>query len=403
MFMPRLAGVALLAALAMPASAQTSAPDAFKERLAIAQSRLAVNLFQRLSSPRKPMVVVSPASIAGAAAALDLGASTLLRGALHTVLGFRKDADAVADLATLRQTLERLGGAERQATPLKFANSIIFNDNVELYPGVALAFKQAGVDHAILDFSAPETADKVNARIREQTAGLIPEIVDRAPAGTSLLVLNALYFKDRWKTPFDRAETRPESFKRVGGRPVTVSTMHLPQGRYLFRQDARFVGIDLPYADPRFSMVIVTTRGGRAAPVTGFAPVAEWLTGKGFAEAPGELALPHFDASSREDMTRVLDTLGLRAARFSPDALSGFSADHARISRVVQRVELRLNEEGTEAAAATAVMVERGVESDYVRMVVDKPFVFGLRDAATGLILVAGYVGQPTTLATAAQ
>jgi serpin B len=280
---------------------------------------------------------------------------------------------------------------------------VLFDQKVNPYPGVALAFKQAAVDHAVLDFSSADSADKINARVREQTGGMIPEIVDRGPTGASLLVLNALHFKDKWKTPFDRADTKPEPFKRVGGQTVTVSTMHLPEGRYRFRQDARFTGIELPYSDPRFSMVVVTTRGERPAPVRTFRGASDWLSGKGFAEGPGELALPHFAVSAREDLTRPLDALGLREARLMPGALPGFTADPARITRLVQRIELRVNEEGTEASAATAVMAERGVDPNYVKMVVDKPFMFALRDNTTGLILIAGYVGQPSALATAAQ
>lgn len=397
------AGLVAILAAHGPAFAQATKPDVFTERLAVAQARLALDMVQRLSTPNKHMVAVSPASLAGAAAALDLGASNQMRDALHTILGFRRSADSGADLAALRTSVERLAATEQGASPLKFANSIVFDDSVTLYPGVALAFKQARLDHAVLDFSSPTTADAVNKRIHEQTNGLIPEIIDRAPGGASLLVLNALHFKDRWNTPFDRANTKPAAFKRVSGVPVMVSTMHLPQGRYLFRRSPRFVGIELPYANPRFSMVIVTTRAERAAPARTFRPVGEWLTGKGFALAEGDLALPHFDVSSREDLTRALDTLGLRSARLSPNALAGFSADPARITRVMQRVELRLNEEGTETAAATAVAVERGVDPAYVRMVVDRPFVFALRDAASGLMLVAGYVAQPGTLATAAR
>jgi len=117
----------------------------------------------------------------------------------------------------------------------------------------------------------------------------------------------------------------------------------------------------------------------------------------------GELALPRFDLSSQEELTAVVDGLGLRAARLSPGALAGFSPDRGTISRLVQRIELRVEEEGTEAAAATAAIVERGGTEQYVRMVVDKPFIFALRDTRRGLVLVAGYVGRPTTIASASR
>jgi len=78
--------------------------------------------------------------------------------------------------------------------------------------------------------------------------------------------------------------------------------------------------------------------------------------------------------------------------------LQGFSDAPLEISRILQKIELRVNEEGTEGAAATAVMTTRSIKiasSDHIKMVVDKPFVFALRDDETGLILFMGYVGAP--------
>jgi serpin B len=397
------AAVAAFATLPLGASAGPAGPDAFRERLGAAQGKLAVDLVQQLAASRKPMIVVSPASLAGAAATLNLGASAPLRMSLHAVLGFDPDADIPGDLAALQQAIGKLKPAAGEAAPpLAYANAIVFDDSVALYPAAAIALRQAGVEPTVTDLRAPASLAAINKRVSDGTNGLIPEILDRTPAGASLLVLNALHFKDRWKAPFDRASTQPAPFKRVAGGTATVSTMHLPQGRYLFRQDARFVAIDLPYARERFSMVVVTTRGDRPAPARDFADVGEWLAGKGFALAQGDLALPHFDVSNGEDLTPVLDRLGLRTARVAPGSLAGFTADPAHITRIVQRLELRLNEEGTQAAAATAAIAERGVDPNYVRMAADKPFMFALRDSVTGLILMAGYVGEPTSLATAA-
>ena len=91
-----------------------------------------------------------------------------------------------------------------------------------------------------------------------------------------------------------------------------------------------------------------------------------------------------------------LDAIGLAPARYSPTALEGFSDEALVISRILQRVELRVDEEGTEGAVATAAMSTRGIRlPDHIRMIVDKPFVFALRDEKTGLILFMGYVGVP--------
>jgi len=174
--------------------------------------------------------------------------------------------------------------------------------------------------------------------------------------------------------------------------------MRLGQATRAFRlerhHERNFVAADLPFADERFSLVVVTTPD-RPASAKEFAPVAGWLSGAGFTPRSGDLALPRFSASGREDLMPTLDALGLDKARHAATALRGF-APGAMLSEVIQRARIDVDEEGAEAAAATAVMASRVLENDAaIHMVVDKPFLYALRDSATGLILVAGYVGQP--------
>ena len=107
-------------------------------------------------------------------------------------------------------------------------------------------------------------------------------------------------------------------------------------------------------------------------------------------------ACPNFSLSAAEELLQPLDALGLHVARQRPDALDKFSPEQLIISRVVQKLELRLSEEGTEGAAATAVVTTRSLAADtHLKMVVDKPFLFTLRENKTGLILFMGYVGAP--------
>jgi serine protease inhibitor len=212
------------------------------------------------------------------------------------------------------------------------------------------------------------------------------------------VALNALHFKSRWKMPFDPQATAPAPFTGIDGKSADVLMMRLGSGHRAFRQQAKgghsFVAVDLPFADERFSLVVATTTGKPAA-VKDFGPVAHWLGGAGFIHRSGDLALPRFAASGREDLMPVLDALGLDKARRSATALQGF-APGAMLSQVIQRATIEVDEEGAEAAAATAATSSRTLGTDDgVHMVVDKPFVYALRDRATGLILVAGYVGQP--------
>lgn len=370
------------------ASAGDAAGDAV--RLAQAQSRLAMRLLRALPKG-SDTAAVSPAGLAAVAGALDLGASSRFRKAMHGTLGF-EGGDAEADFASLRAGLR---AAAMSAGPLRLADLVVADDGFPLYPGIPLAFAREGLGLERRDFRDPGTLGFVNGWVKEHTAGLIPAILDDLPGNASLVALNALHFKDRWRVPFDKAETRQVPFRPARGAAKPVAMMSLPEGRYAFRRDERFVAIDLPFADGRTRLVVVTTADGEPARLGRFAGAGDWLTGEGFRETQGDLQLPAFSLSQKSDLTGPLDRLGLRRERQSPASFAGFGPEGVRLSKVLQRVEMKVDEDGAEAAAATAAVMERSISGEFTRMKVDRPFVFALRDAPTGLILVAGYVGTP--------
>ena len=171
--------------------------------------------------------------------------------------------------------------------------------------------------------------------------------------------------------------------------------MHSKVANFRFRQDDRFIAAELGYANENFRLVVATTKSAPAQ-AAGVCAGGRLARRQGFDAQKGEIALPKLTLSASGELLQPLDAFGLAAARHSPDALEGFSDEPLVIARILQKIELRVNEEGTEGAAASAVMTTRGIGMpDHVRMVVDKPFVFALRDEKTGLILFMGYVGVP--------
>ena len=104
---------------------------------------------------------------------------------------------------------------------------------------------------------------------------------------------------------------------------------------------------------------------------------ASIVRGEGFTRSPGEISMPKFSTSESTELLEAIDALGLRAARQRGDAFQSFSPVPQSISRIIQKTELRVNEEGTEAAVATAVTLTRAasVDSDFVKMVVDNAFI----------------------------
>ena len=369
-----------------------------RDDLSVAQLRLGENLIRHIADHGKAgNLIVSPASVASSLSFVDLGASNPMRAAIHQALGFKPAAkrQIEQDLSALRNSVSAIIARSSSDGPLALANLLAFDLSTRPRQLALLGLSGAGADVLVDHLGDPNTVGRINAWVRQRTRELIPSIIDEAPEEIGLVAINALYFKDRWKTPFDLARTQPEPFQTASGKPVDVKMMHSPVAKFGFRQNDRFIAAELGYANDDFKLVVVTTKS-TAARVAEFAAVAGWLGGQEFAMSNGEIGMPKLSLTAAEEMLRPLDALGLRSARQMPDALSGFSAMSLMITRVVQKLDLRLNEEGTEAAAATAVVTTRSLGTmGHIRMIIDKPFMFALRDQKTGLILFMGYVNVP--------
>lgn len=390
------------AELALP---QTPSPAKFSHpidaaTLLDAQLWLGNNLIDHLARADRGRrnIVVSPASLTAILAFLDIGASNQMRAALHRSLGLsvvagRKTSD---DFSGIRSTVASVLKRANEDGPLTLANMIVFDLASRPFHLSLLGLTAAGADVLVEDIRRQETIGMINRFVESRTKGLIPTILNDAPEDAGLIAINALHFKDRWKVSFNPAETRLAPFHKANGKSVDVPMMHLTQGRYPFRQNDKFIAVELSYAADDYKLVVVTTKKG-AAHTRAFMGVADWLGGQDFALQTGEVAMPKFSSSETAELLDSLDALGLRSARKKSNALGGFSPMPQTISRIVQKTELRINEESTEAAAAAAVTTLRSIspEADYVKMAIDKPFLFALRDQRTGLILLAGYVGEP--------
>ena len=391
---------ATLADILQPDSS-ADAKNRGREDLSVAQLRLGEDLIRHIADHGKAgaggNLIVSPASVACSLSFVDLGASNPMRAAIHQALGFKPAAkrQIEQDLSALRSSVSAIIARSSSDGPLALANLLAFDLSTKPRQLALLGLSGAGADVLVDHLGDPNTVGRINAWVRQRTRELIPSIIDEAPEEIGLVAINALYFKDRWKTPFDLARTQPEPFQTASGKPVDVKMMHSPVAKFGFRQDDRFIAAELGYANDDFKLVVVTTKS-TAARVAEFAAVAGWLGGQEFAMSNGEIGMPKLSLTAAEEMLRPLDALGLRIARQMPDALSGFSAMSLMITRVVQKLDLRLNEEGTEAAAATAVVTTRSLSTKgHIRMIIDKPFMFALRDQKTGLILFMGYVNVP--------
>ena len=365
-------------------------------QIAAVQSGLGFRLLEELAGKdtSPAAVLVSPASLAAALAFLDLAADDGMHRALTKALGFTPGT-AETPLAVLRTSAGDLANAAPDKSPVVFADAVFVDPAGKVRPAALDQFKTAGVEAYEAELGKQAGVDAVNAWVSRQTRGLIPTILSKPIENPVLVLLNALHFKDAWDEPFGATATAAQPFHLVGGGTATVKMMRHLAG-YEVRENRRFIAVSLPYKNPGYSLIAVTTTGA-PAPLAEFAPVADWLAGSGFDDV-GEvsLSLPKFAASLSTDLLGPMNKLGLTEG-YSRTAFASLSENPITISGILQRTVITVDEAGTEAAATTAILMPGAARRDKILEVVfDKPFLFALLDKRHGLILMAGYIGNPS-------
>lgn len=283
------------------------------------------------------------------------------------------------------------------AVDTRIANSVWYRHG---YP-----FEQTFLDLVAEYFSAEVQGiemvegDKaiINRWVREATAGKIPSIVDEIRDEHVMFLINAIYFKGSWTQQFDAAATRDAPFHLVDGGTAQVKMMNGEIEFGLRRMDGYSV-IDLPYGKGAFSMTILLPDEPDGVHALAAAlDAAEWQAATTDLHVRArDLSLPRFRIEYKQELKETLQSLGMRQA-FQPGSadFTGMSRDGGLlIDRVVQKSFVDVNEEGTEAAAVTSV--EMVVTSMPTRTIVDRPFIFAIRERFSGTILFIGKVLDPS-------
>lgn len=267
--------------------------------------------------------------------------------------------------------------------------------------------KHLGADVEAVDFAAPASASRrINEWVEARTEGKIAEVIPPGALAerTRLVLVNAVYFLAAWLDPFDEDLTRPQPFHPLCGSAGAHEEvpMMANKGNYRYaRDDERGVAaVEIPYE--AMSMLLLLPDTGR------FDAFAASLSGDCVAHivarlAPLEIALelPKFELESSYRLSDALEALGaVRAFDESAADFGGISDDPEGlfVSEVIHRARIRVDENGTEAAAATAIeclALAEPEETEAVSFVVDRPFFFLIRDRETGGFLVLGRVMNP--------
>lgn len=358
------------------------------------KAALALNWLAKLSPDGQRNIALSPFGISQVLATLEVGADAAMKAAIADTLKLDKRS-RVAEMDDLRRQarlLSVIGG--RPNAPFAGADVLFVDARQRLQPEMEERVQsEAGAVFTRVAFDKPEAIDSVNRWVKERTGGRIDTILE--PGSTpSLAAVNAFAFKDCWRIPFDPQRTQPRPFTRLDGSAASPATMHLQNETLAFGKKGRFAAVELRYADDRFALTLVTTTDKPATPAA-FAAAGELLAGAGLKPGPVRLDLPKFSVSGEHDLLGTLSQMGLAPGLASKTQLEGFGAGLS-LSAVKQKVFIKADEAGTEAAAATAAVVTRSAAARSPTLVsLDKPFVYALRHRTSGTVLMIGYVGDP--------
>lgn len=252
---------------------------------------------------------------------------------------------------------------------------------------------------ANLDFSkAIEAARTINTWVEGKTEDKIKDLLTPDNVlGAVLVLVNAIYFKGEWQEQFDKALTQEGDFTLLDGSRKRLALMQ-QGGEYRYYEDEAVQVVELPYGEGRVGMLIALPKQnadfGTFAATVDAAQVDAWATR--LWSRPGDIVLPRFKVNYRAELNRPLIEMGMGIAfGLGPVDFSGIVPGPLFISLVIHQAFMEVNEEGTEAAAATAVVMVRGLPMSRFRMVVDRPFFCAIRDNATGALLFMGWVTDP--------
>ena len=372
-----------------------------EQQLVKSNNDFAIKLFREARDGKNS--VVSPLSITYALGMLNNGAAGQTQREINDVLGFGEaGADAINQFC--HKMLTESGTLDKE-TKINIANTIFVNNHWGfelLQPFVEKANKYYDAQPEARDFYDGVTRDVINQWGSDHTEGLIKEILTKeefSPDAASYL-LNAIYFNGAWKTKFDPKNTVDEPFN--GGAPIPM--MHIPRNEFVmagaefeYTENDLYQAIRLPYGNEAYTMTVILPQKDKTIDdVLGQMDGQNWqFHGK---NTIVDLKLPRFETEVSINLKPIMTALGMPTA-FNPYLadFSDFCNEPTFIDLMKQVAKIKVNEEGTEAAAITVI----GTKATGVPGVADfhatRPFIYIISERSTGSIFFIGqYLGDIT-------
>jgi serpin B len=363
----------------------------------------ALSLYREIAGRQAGNVLVSPYSISSALAMTYAGARGNTAAEMKTTLRFHLAADRLP--IVFGELITQLDGDD-EPRPCEFviANRLWGQKGFGFLPEFVRTcseYFRAGL--AELDFMRDRDAARqtINAWVEQQTNDKIKDLVPpgEIDAQTGLVLTNAIYFKGAWLHPFDASATEPAPFYLTNGATIDTPMMRLTE-TFPFAAFESFLILQLPYVGQHQSMIILlpTHRDGLAALEEQLCAesLARWLAN--LSAQSVAVSLPKFKVTAPVSLKNTLQQMGMRDAFIPGRADFRGMAAGARfcISAVLHKAFIDVDEAGTEAAAATAVVMSFcALQLAPTPFIADHPFIYLIRDDTTGSILFAGRLTDP--------
>ena len=371
-----------------------------EQELVTSNNDFAFNLF-RFAEPNKS-TILSPISITYALGMLNNGAAGETQAQINKVLGFGETgADGIN--AFCRKMLTEAPNLDK-LTKVMIANTIYMNKGYQLNSDfVAKAKDYYDAEPETRDFYDDQTMDVINQWASDHTEKMIEKVLDKDefdPSAVSYL-LNAIYFKGAWAEKFDKAKTKDEAFRKENNQEVQVPMMH-QEHEFNYTEDEDCQALCLPYGNNAYRMTILLPKEGKT--VYSLAKKLSTKTWQRYqwigSTAIVDVKLPRFESKTDVDLKPIMTALGM------PNAFDGNLAEFPNFCNVPTYIDLmkqvariKLNEEGTEAAAVTVIGMDKSTgvpqEPKRVNFHATSPFLNVISEQSTGAIFFIGqYMGD---------
>ena len=364
--------------------------------------------------------IYSPLSITYVLGMVNDAATGQTERELEQTLGFHEGGiQAVNDYC--KNLIDNLPKVDKKVT-LNIANAIFVNKHYRLKEQFQKDMQEYYDAQAeTLDFSSPETLGHINGWCDDKTNGMIPTILDGVDPDMASYLLNAIYFKADWASKFDPKNTKTESFNAEKGS-IDLPMMH--QNVLInYKENDTYTAIMMPYGDDYWNMTVMLPKEGKTTD-----DVINYLAGTVYYKTEGDpesgyyvpyevdLKLPRFETmSDTEDLARkdtdvpqesglitLLKKMGIQLAFDSfCEEICNMCELPVYISMMRQKAKIKVNEEGSEAAAVTVAGArEESLGSDVrpnpkATFHANRPFVYVIREASSGVILFIGkFMGE---------